>query len=84
MAAMYHPGADASRLYYGTDTRAAGLLCGAALAFILSNSELGVRANSPRLLTLIGVAALGGLLYAGYALSDDRRSFTRAASWLSA
>ena len=33
MAALYHAGADATRLYYGTDTRIGGLLVGAALAF---------------------------------------------------
>jgi peptidoglycan/LPS O-acetylase OafA/YrhL len=32
MAALYQPGSDPSRLYYGTDTRAAALLVGAALA----------------------------------------------------
>jgi peptidoglycan/LPS O-acetylase OafA/YrhL len=34
MAILHVPGADPSRLYYGTDTRAAGLLIGAALAFV--------------------------------------------------
>ena len=34
MALMYVPGTDPSRLYYGTDTRAAGLLIGAALALV--------------------------------------------------
>ena len=33
MAVLYHPGADPSRIYYGTDTRAFDLLAGAALAF---------------------------------------------------
>jgi len=33
MAILYHPGLDPSRLHYGTDTRATGLLVGAALAF---------------------------------------------------
>lgn len=36
MALMYHPNVDPSRLYYGTDTRAAELLFGAALAFVWS------------------------------------------------
>lgn len=31
---LYEPGQDPSRLYYGTDTRAAALLIGAALAFV--------------------------------------------------
>src|ERR671921_2715367 len=34
MAALYQPGVDPSRVYYGTDTRVAGLLFGAALAFV--------------------------------------------------
>jgi peptidoglycan/LPS O-acetylase OafA/YrhL len=34
MALMYTPGVDPSRIYFGTDTRATGLLCGAALAFL--------------------------------------------------
>src|SRR5829696_6902681 len=31
---LYDPGADPSRIYYGTDTRSAGLLLGATLAFV--------------------------------------------------
>lgn len=34
MAVLYHPDVDPSRIYYGTDTRASGLLTGAALAFL--------------------------------------------------
>ncbi len=34
MAFLYDPAVDPSRLYYGTDTRAAELLVGAALAFV--------------------------------------------------
>jgi peptidoglycan/LPS O-acetylase OafA/YrhL len=34
MAGLFRPDADPSRVYYGTDTRAAGLLLGAALAFL--------------------------------------------------
>ncbi|HKH39150.1 MAG TPA: acyltransferase family protein, partial [Rubrobacter sp.] len=39
MALLYVPGVDPSRIYYGTDTRATGLLCGAALAFLWSPGE---------------------------------------------
>jgi len=35
MILMYTPGVDPSRVYYGTDTRAAGFLIGAALAVVL-------------------------------------------------
>src|SRR5215211_3697054 len=34
MALLYAPGVDPSRIYYGTDTRSTGLLCGAAVAFL--------------------------------------------------
>jgi len=34
MAILYHPYTDPSRVYYGTDTRVAALLMGAALAFV--------------------------------------------------
>src|SRR5215213_9052352 len=33
-ALLYAPGVDPSRIYYGTDTRSTGLLCGAAVAFL--------------------------------------------------
>jgi len=39
MALLYTPGADPSKIYYGTDTRATGLLCGAVLAFLLSPGD---------------------------------------------
>jgi len=34
MATLYRPEVDPSRIYFGTDTRATGLLMGAALAFV--------------------------------------------------
>jgi peptidoglycan/LPS O-acetylase OafA/YrhL len=34
MAVLFEPAVDPSRVYYGTDTRASGLLLGAALALI--------------------------------------------------
>ena len=39
MALLYAPSVDPSRIYYGTDTRATGLLCGAALAFLWSPGD---------------------------------------------
>ena len=39
MALLYAPGVDPSRIYYGTDTRATGLLCGGALAFLWAPGE---------------------------------------------
>lgn len=45
MALMYDPEGDASRVYYGTDTRVGTILLGAALAFIWSP---GHRTATPR------------------------------------
>ena len=36
MAYLYTPGDDVSRVYYGTDTRAGGLLIGVAIAFLVT------------------------------------------------
>jgi peptidoglycan/LPS O-acetylase OafA/YrhL/lysophospholipase L1-like esterase len=44
MLVLYHPGYDPTRVYEGTDTRAAGLLIGAALAMVWS-SERAARAT---------------------------------------
>jgi peptidoglycan/LPS O-acetylase OafA/YrhL len=84
MAVLYVPGVDPSRIYYGTDTRATGLLFGAALAFLWSQAgkyrpadtrhqrlELPSRSRFrrrwgwvfPTLLDLLGLAALGGLVW---------------------
>jgi peptidoglycan/LPS O-acetylase OafA/YrhL len=84
MALLYTPGVDPSRIYYGTDTRATGLLCGVALAFLWSPDEKyrpaeGRRHRSsratgrrfrrrwgwtaPLVLDLIGLAALGALVW---------------------
>ncbi|CAM3326794.1 acyltransferase family protein [Paenibacillus lupini] len=40
MAFLYVPGTDPSRVYYGTDTRAFGLLIGAAFAFFIPSRKL--------------------------------------------
>jgi peptidoglycan/LPS O-acetylase OafA/YrhL len=47
MASLYHQGGDASRAYYGTDTRAQALLIGAALAvlFMMRSAPRTVVAN---------------------------------------
>ena len=43
MAAFYSPGADATRVYYGTDTHVMGLMLGAALAFAWATPALAER-----------------------------------------
>ena len=47
MAMLYEPGTDPSRVYYGTDTRAAGLLIGAALAILLPPWRLKRARSAP-------------------------------------
>ncbi|HWC31368.1 MAG TPA: acyltransferase family protein [Dehalococcoidia bacterium] len=68
MAFLYEPGKDASRVYYGTDTRASGLLLGAALAFVLSRRDA---AGVPRRLAAIaGTCALVGLGVVAFLLDE--------------
>jgi peptidoglycan/LPS O-acetylase OafA/YrhL len=62
MALLYHPTFDPSRIYYGTDTRAFGLLFGAALALVWPSRSLGGRAGAHAgdVLDVIGIAGLVG------------------------
>jgi peptidoglycan/LPS O-acetylase OafA/YrhL len=59
MGALYDPGADPSRVYYGTDTRAATLLLGCALALIWSPWRAPTTASrrAGRALDLLGAGA---------------------------
>jgi peptidoglycan/LPS O-acetylase OafA/YrhL len=43
MMVLYHPGVDPTRVYEGTDTRAAGLLIGAALAMVWPTRRAAAR-----------------------------------------
>ncbi|MCG8375922.1 MAG: acyltransferase, partial [Chlorobiales bacterium] len=69
MAFLYRPDSDPSRVYYGTDTRAAGLLIGSALAFVWAPGRIKGRAEQihPVVLDLAGVGGLVALfvLYVG-------------------
>jgi peptidoglycan/LPS O-acetylase OafA/YrhL len=59
---LFDPGGDASRVYYGTDTHAVGLLAGVALALVWSPIELRRHPSGPLvgpILDLLGVLALG-------------------------
>ncbi len=58
---LFPPGSDASRVYYGTDTHAVGLLAGVALALVWSPIELRRRRTGPLVgpvLDVVGVLAL--------------------------
>jgi peptidoglycan/LPS O-acetylase OafA/YrhL len=64
MWVLYTPGADPSRIYYGTDTRASGLLIGCALAFVWSPWRLRteITNGARRLLNVLGFVALAALV----------------------
>jgi peptidoglycan/LPS O-acetylase OafA/YrhL len=64
MAVLYHPSLDPSRIYYGTDTRAAGLLFGCALAMVWPSRRLSHRITPQARNTLDGLGALGLLIIA--------------------
>lgn len=59
MAWLFVPDADPSRVYYGTDTRAAGILLGAALACVWMpwRSRVAAAAKAGPLLEAVGVLA---------------------------
>jgi peptidoglycan/LPS O-acetylase OafA/YrhL len=62
MGSLYAPDADPSRVYYGTDTRAFGLLLGAALALVWSPRATNEqRLRRHWLLDGAGILALAGL-----------------------
>ncbi len=68
MALLYHPSFDSTRIYEGTDTRAAGLLAGAALAMVWPSRALTRRVTpgARRILDglgVIGLAAIGVLIW---------------------
>jgi peptidoglycan/LPS O-acetylase OafA/YrhL len=64
MAILYHPSLDPSRIYYGTDTRAAGLLFGCALAMVWPSRRLSRRISPQARNTLDGLGILGLLVIA--------------------
>lgn len=65
MAVIYQPGDDPSRVYYGTDTRAFGLLIGAGLSIIWPSWKLSsdVSVSSRRRLNMTGLVALLIILF---------------------
>jgi peptidoglycan/LPS O-acetylase OafA/YrhL/lysophospholipase L1-like esterase len=57
MVALYHPGLDPTRVYEGTDTRALGLLIGAALAMAWPSRRPAPSARAVRVLVDVGGVA---------------------------
>ncbi len=60
MLLLYEPGADPSRVYYGTDTRSFALLLGALLAIVWPSRKLSatISARSRYVIDAIGAAGL--------------------------
>ncbi|HEX5609698.1 MAG TPA: acyltransferase family protein [Solirubrobacterales bacterium] len=70
---LFDPGSDASRVYYGTDTHAVGLLAGVALALVWSPVELRRHRSGPLvgpILDAVGVLALGYVVLAFLGVHD--------------
>ena len=72
MMALYSPLDDPARVYYGTDTRAAGFLVGAALAMVWHPTwqKRLLKRSARCLLEGVGWAALGGLLLNFWRLNE--------------
>ncbi len=64
MMTRFEPGADPSRLYFGTDTRAGSVLMGAALAALLAWRGLASSARARVAVQVIGGVAVVWLAYA--------------------
>ena len=78
MAVLYHPYTDPSRVYYGTDTRVATLLLGAALAFVWAPWRLVGRHRAQRAASLLDAVAVVSGIVARSGCSSTSASSTRA------
>jgi peptidoglycan/LPS O-acetylase OafA/YrhL len=70
MAVLYSPGSDTSRIFYGTDTRAAPLLVGVLLAFLWRPSALPGLRRLRWALDGASLIGLGLVLYMFFAFHD--------------
>ncbi|WP_054025612.1 acyltransferase family protein [Bacillus sp. FJAT-28004] len=59
MTLLYQPGADPSRVYYGTDTRAFALLIGAALAIVWPSWKLSATLSKRSRIVMDAVGTFG-------------------------
>ena len=73
MAVLHRPAVDPSRIYYGTDTRAQGLLLGAVLALVWRPGRARRErvAAAPVALEAAGLLGCAGLLAAFFLASED-------------
>ncbi|MFC7309237.1 acyltransferase family protein [Streptomyces monticola] len=73
MAALFTPGQNSARAYYGTDTHAFGLLTGAALAAVLPVDRVRALTSRTALLLydILGLLAVTGLTYMALRYNGD-------------
>jgi peptidoglycan/LPS O-acetylase OafA/YrhL len=80
MLALFDP-AQVSRVYLGTDTRAAGILAGAALAAALP-ANAAFRPRTVRAFDLLGLGSVLGLGLAWFRLDGESPLLYRGGLWL--
>jgi peptidoglycan/LPS O-acetylase OafA/YrhL len=68
IAILFQPDVDPSHVYYGTDTRAFGLLAGAILALAPRRMRAARSASGP--LDLLAIGAIAALIYASATLDE--------------
>ncbi|MDQ1587815.1 MAG: hypothetical protein QOJ77_980 [Microbacteriaceae bacterium] len=79
MALLFQPGADATRVYFGSDTHSFGLAIGAVLAIVVSRlkpldldaGESWMQVFVRRWLPVVGAVSLATLVFAAWWLHDD-------------
>ena len=94
MAVLYHPGANITRLYFGTDTHAQSILVGAVLACVLTlvQRRRGLPGMAPTVastrakvvLTVVGLLGFAGTLALTYSLTGTSAVAYRGGFLLSA
>ncbi len=77
MGLLYQPGADPSRVYYGTDTRSFELLIGCFLAFVWPMKRLSSRNLSIKLRNILNITSFitFGFLILSVEFLDEFQSF---------
>lgn len=75
MAVLFTPGTDATRVYYGLDTHAFGLLIGVALAFAWTGTRIFGSRFFRRISSLTALGSLAGLVALMWTL-DEHSTFT--------
>jgi len=78
MAALFDPGQDATRVYYGTDTHVMGLMIGAAIAFAWTSPSLAMRLRLSRfdVVGRLAVPVAGAALASSLMLLDESHAAT--------